>query len=74
MLRSDDELICVARVLIVVNQIGNERRKHVQLLQVRMPLQITLAHEKLHGLQGIDNVLVVVVLVLRWIALVDGHA
>lgn len=39
-----------------------------------MPLQVALAHEKLHGLQGVDDVLVVVVLVFCGVAFVDGHA
>ena len=62
MLRSDDELVRVARMLVVVDQAGDEGSEVVMLLQAL--LDAALFQEEVQALQAVQDVNHVMVVIL----------
>lgn len=67
MLSTNDELVRKTRVLIVVNDVRDKRRKDIQLLQLR--LEIAGHHEVMHGLKTINDMCCIMIRVLFEVAL-----
>ena len=67
MLCSYDELVRIARMLIIMNDICNKNSEHVYLFELF--LEITLAEQVVHGLQRVDNMHLAVIRVLLEVAL-----
>jgi hypothetical protein len=69
MLRANDELVLVAWMLEVVNDVGHDNVEDVKLFDLSHEVAALMPKEEVHRLQRVDDVLLVVVLVLSEVSL-----
>lgn len=67
MLCSHDELVRVARMLIIMNNISNKNTENIYLF--KLVLEITRTKQIMHSLQRIDDVHLAVIRILFEVAL-----
>lgn len=61
-------------MLVIVNQVRQEHREDIQWLQLGLSLQVTDSHEKVHGLERVYNMHLIVIAIAFGVALVDFQA
>lgn len=69
-----NKLVCIAGMLVIVDQVGNEYWENVKWFELSVSLEVADIYEEVHCLQGVNNVHLVVVGVLGRVPLIHLQA